>query len=83
MPLVGMTHATFEVEKIGQTLWVYHVFNGEKNALREVKWAFLEDRERDAEMHVGVYAAKPMPDANSAEAGVEVVFRDLKLETSS
>jgi hypothetical protein len=51
--------------------------------LREIKWAFLEDRESDAETWVGTYAAKPKPERDDVEAGIEVVFRDFRLETAS
>lgn len=82
LPMVGMTHATIECERKGETLWVYFVFNGEKRVLREVKWAFLEEREKGGEMWVGVYAAKPTPEAGGdGREGIEVVFRDLKLKT--
>lgn len=81
LPLIGATHAAVEAVRIEQTLWVYFVFNGERRALREVKWAFLEDREAEADMWVGTYAAKPTAEADDAEAGIKVVFRDLKLET--
>ena len=81
LPMVGMTHATIEAERVGQTLWVYFVFNGEKRALREIKWAFLEDRETEADMWVGTYAAKPTAEADDVGAGIDVIFRDFKLET--
>ena len=82
LPMLGATHATIEAERVETTLWIYFVFNGEKRALREVKWAFLEDREADAEMWVGAYAAKPTPETDDAETGIEVTFRDFKLETA-
>lgn len=63
-------------------MWVYFVFNAEKRALREIKWAFLEGRDSEAEMWIGVYAAKPTPEEGdeALEKGIEVVFRDLKVE---
>ena len=57
-------------------------FNGERRPLREIKWAFLEGREDDAEMRVAAYAAKPTPESEGGlETGIEVIFRDFELET--
>lgn len=81
LPISTATHATLEAERVGQTLWIYLVFNGERRPLREIKWAFLEEREAEAEMWVGVYAAKPTPEAHGDETGIEVIFRDFKLDT--
>ncbi|KAK5171179.1 uncharacterized protein LTR77_004323 [Saxophila tyrrhenica] len=81
LPIATATHATLEAVREGTTLWIYLVFNMERRPLREVKWAFLEDREAKAEMRVGTYAAKPTPEEDDAEKGLEVIFRDLKLET--
>lgn len=81
LPIATATHATVEAVRVNTTLWVYLVFNGERRPLREIKWAFIEEREEDAEMWVGTYAAKPTPDEEDAEAGLEVIFRDLKLDT--
>ncbi|KAK3055174.1 hypothetical protein LTR09_003727 [Extremus antarcticus] len=83
LPIATATHATLEATRVGTTLWIYLVFNEERRPLREIKWAFLEDREDKAEMWVGTYAAKPTPEEDDAEAGLEVVFRDLKLETAT
>ena len=83
LPIATAIHVTIEAERDGQTLWIYLIFNGERRPLREIKWAFLEDREAEAEMWVGTYAAKPTPERDDAEAGIEVVFRDFKLETST
>ena len=82
LPISTATHATIEAERVKQTLWIYLIFNGERRPLREIKWAFLEDRESEAEMWVGTYAAKPTPERDDAEAGLEVIFRDYKLETA-
>lgn len=82
LPIFTATHATIEAERVGQTLWVYLIFNAERRPLREIKWAFLEDREAEAEMWVGIYAAKPTPEKDDAEAGIEIIFRDYKLETA-
>ncbi len=71
--------AEFEAVRDGTSLWVYVVVDGERRALREVKWAFLGGEE---EVRVGVYAAKPTPDEGAAEAGVEVGFSGLVVEGS-
>lgn len=83
LPIATATHAILEAVRVDTTLWIYLVFNEERRPLREIKWAFLEDREHDAEMWVGPYAAKPTPEKDDAEAGLEVIFRDLKLETAA
>ncbi|KAK4570460.1 hypothetical protein LTR86_002540 [Recurvomyces mirabilis] len=74
--------ARFEAVRDGTTLWVYVVVGGERQALREVKWAFLDEGEDGdgVEMKVGVYAAKPTPDAGDEKAGVEVNFEGLEVE---
>lgn len=83
LPIATATHATFEAVREDTTLWIYLVFNEERRPLREIKWAFLEDRKTDAELWVGVYAAKPTAERDNADQGIEVVFRDLKLETTT
>lgn len=83
LPIAGAIHAKIEAERVESTLWIYLVFNGEKRPLREIKWAFLEDREAQAELWAGVYAAKPTPESeDDLETGIEVVFRDLQLNTT-
>jgi uncharacterized protein len=58
------------------------VFNEERRPLREIKFAFLEDRKESAEMWVATYAAKPTAEKDDAEKGLDVIFRDFQLETS-
>lgn len=77
------TTARFIVERSGSEMWVY-VLNDAKNPdagrypLREVTWAFLEDRaDDDVVLQVGVYAGKPTYSANSSTEGLEVHFSDL------
>lgn len=77
------TTARFIVERSGSEMWVY-VLNDAKNPdagrypLREVTWAFLEDRAGDdVVLQVGVYAGKPTYSANSSTEGLEVHFSDL------
>lgn len=83
LPIATATHATVEAERVETTLWVYLNFNGERRPLREIKWAFLEDRSAEAEMWVGTYAAKPTTESeNDVETGIEVIFRDFKLVTT-
>ena len=80
-PLLGDSNAaTIKFVRKGSALWIYAVHEGKHVGLREVTWAFLEDRAGDAEVWVGVYAAKPTPDADNAEAQLEVTFSDFKLE---
>ncbi|TKA74213.1 hypothetical protein B0A55_06297 [Friedmanniomyces simplex] len=72
--------AEFEAVRDGTTLWVYVIVDGERRALREVKWAFV-GVEEGAEVRVGVYAAKPTPDEGDEEGrGIEVGFSGLVLE---
>ncbi|KAK3627960.1 hypothetical protein LTR56_018950 [Elasticomyces elasticus] len=73
--------ATFEAVKDGTTLWVYVVVDGKRQALREIKWAFVDVAD-DEELKVGVYAAKPTPDEGDEKAGVEVGFSGLSVESS-
>ncbi|KAK5692426.1 hypothetical protein LTR97_010734 [Elasticomyces elasticus] len=74
--------ASFEAVRDGTTLWVYVLVNGNRQALREIKWAFV-DVKGDEELKVGVYAAKPTPDEGDEKAGVEVTFSGLRVETKS
>jgi regulation of enolase protein 1 (concanavalin A-like superfamily) len=74
--------AQFVAEKEADTIWIYAVVKGKKEPLREVKWADLEGRAKDAEMWVGVYGAKPTPEEGDGEAGIEVTFEGFKIETS-
>lgn len=72
---------SLEAERKGTTLWIYALgADGRRvQALREVKWAFLEDRE-DGELAVGIYGAKPTPDAGDADAELRVRFSDVVIE---
>jgi hypothetical protein len=74
--------ASFVAEKEADTIWIYAVVKGKKEPLREVKWADLEGRAKDAEMWIGVYGAKPTPEEDDAEAKIDVRFEGLKIETS-
>ena len=76
----GEIEATFEAVRDGETLWVYSVSGDDRWPLREIKWAFIEDRVSDAEMWIGVCAAKPTSDKDDAQAGVEVTFQDLQID---
>lgn len=78
--------ARVRFERDETTLWVYAAQEGEEKLkpMREVKWAFMEGRD-EAEILVGVYAAKPTPESGSeeegvAEQGIEVTFSDLVIE---
>jgi regulation of enolase protein 1 (concanavalin A-like superfamily) len=76
------TTARFLLERDGSEMWVY-VLNledptAERYPLREVTWAFLEDRaDDDVELWVGVYAAKPTYNAANMTQDLEVTFKDL------
>lgn len=74
--------ASFVAEKEADTIWIYAVVKGKKEPLREVKWAALEGRAKDAEMWVGVYGAKPTPEESDAKAGIDVAFEGFKIEAS-
>ncbi|GAB1738534.1 hypothetical protein NU219Hw_g3340t1 [Hortaea werneckii] len=75
----GENTATFEAVRDGETLWVYEIRDGERLPLREVKWAFIDEMD---EISVGVYAAKPTPEEGDEGKGIDVEFKDLKLETN-
>ncbi|KAK5717012.1 hypothetical protein LTR17_016154 [Elasticomyces elasticus] len=81
MPSGSDRTATFEAVKDGTTLWVYVLVDGKRQALREIKWAFV-DVKGDEALKVGVYAAKPTPDEGDEEAGVKVTFSGLSVETA-
>lgn len=72
--------ARFEAVRDGQMLVINLLHDGEEQPLREIKWAFLEDRAADAEMFVGVYVAKPTPDEQDAARELAVTFEDLEME---
>lgn len=76
------TTAKFLVERDGSELWVYALDlqnpEAERYPLREVTWAFLEDRaDDDVELWVGVYAAKPTYSPANQTQDLKVLFRDL------
>ncbi|GAB1730872.1 hypothetical protein NU195Hw_g1972t1 [Hortaea werneckii] len=75
----GENTATFEAVRDGETLWVYEIRDGERLPLREVKWAFIDEMD---EISVGVYAAKPTPEAGDESKGIDVDFRDMKVDTN-
>lgn len=75
--------ATFKFVRKGTALWIYVVHNGKDIGLREVTWAFLEDRGGDAEIWVGVYAAKPTAEDHNPDEELIVTFDDLKLDASA
>jgi hypothetical protein len=76
------TTARFLVEKDKSEIWVYALDlenpDAEKYPLREVTWAFLEDRAyEDLELWVGVYAAKPTYSLANQTQDLAVLFKDL------
>ncbi|KAF2483702.1 hypothetical protein BDY17DRAFT_152744 [Neohortaea acidophila] len=81
MPEANAVDATIEAVRVEQTLWVYLVLGAERRPLREIKWAFLEGRDVEAEMWVGIYAAKPTPESqDDLQSGIEVLFKNLTLD---
>lgn len=81
--LANETSATFEVERDGREVWVYVRRDGERLALREVTWAFLdlsEEEMQSSDVIVGVYAAKPTKDSENESGKIEVTFSDLKVQ---
>jgi regulation of enolase protein 1 (concanavalin A-like superfamily) len=76
------TTARFLLERDGSEIWVYALDlqnrGAEKYPLREVTWAFLEDRaDDDVELWVGVYAAKPTYSPANQTQGLKVLFENL------
>ena len=60
------------------TLWIYVVEGAARRPIREVTWAFADNEA--GECWVGVYAAKPKPDADNPERDLEVTFSDVQVE---
>ena len=70
------------MERDGSEIWVYALDlqnpDAERYPLREVTWAFLEDRaDDDVELWVGVYAAKPTYSPAGQMQDLKVLFKDL------
>lgn len=72
--------ARLEAAVEDESMWVYAIVQGKRQPLREVKWVF-EGKGKDAEIWVGVYAAKPTPDEGNEGNKLEVSFEDAKVET--
>lgn len=71
----------FEVVIEDGLLWFYFVVkDGEKYLLREVRWVFQEGDDVDVEIWVGVYVVKFIFEVDGFDKGIEVEFRDFKLE---
>ncbi|KXS93499.1 hypothetical protein AC579_3908 [Pseudocercospora musae] len=82
-PVVPKKSATssFLVERNTTEMWAYSVVKGEKYPLREVTWAFLEDRgKKNAVMWVGVYVAKPTYTERKPAQNLTVEFKNLRIE---
>ncbi|KAK4618216.1 hypothetical protein CLAFUW4_12297 [Fulvia fulva] len=77
----GSTAGSFLLERNTNEAWVYTKTEEGQYPLRKVTWAFLEGRsDEDAEVWVGVYAAKPTYTEGDLNEGLEVTFRDLVVE---
>ncbi|KPI41121.1 uncharacterized protein AB675_8068 [Cyphellophora attinorum] len=78
MPVKDQAKATLELERISDgSLWVWLVGNGGKRSgLREVTW--WSTLPEDAELWVGVMAAKPAP--NGEKEDLVVHFEDLSID---
>ncbi|KAF1353427.1 hypothetical protein BDV97DRAFT_396264 [Delphinella strobiligena] len=72
--------ATVEAIREETKLVVNVIEDGVRRPLREVMWAFLEDRDGEAEMWVGVYGAKPTAEEEDAAKGIEVSFEGLVVD---
>lgn len=71
--------ARLEAAVEDDSIWVYAVVKGQRQPLREVKWVF-DGKGNDAEIWVGVYAAKPTPYEGDEGKGLEVSFESVKVE---
>lgn len=80
----GKGKTTIEISSEGEgderKLVISSVAGDTKSPLREVMWAFLEDRQGDAEMWVGVYGAKPTAERDDAAKGIELTFEGLVVD---
>lgn len=62
-------------------LWVYNVVKNDRYPLRQATWAFLEERgKKNAEIFVGVYAAKPIFTDGKPDKNLTVEFKNLRIE---
>ena len=81
----GGSSATIEIAAVAGGAWVY-VLEGERGAtkrrtLREVKWAGLDGEEKEKEVLIGIYGAKPTPDNGEEGKELLVEFNGLEIET--
>ncbi|GKU08753.1 unnamed protein product, partial [Fusarium langsethiae] len=77
---LGEGTATFEMEKINGSLWVYVVgSDGKRTPLRKLTWVFDMKPERD--IWVGVAACMPKGDGTSDGGSLAVQFRDFSVTT--
>lgn len=79
----GVGTVTVEAIREDRKLVINVIEAGQRRPLREVMWAFLEEREaEDAEMWIGVYGAKPTAEKDDAARGIEVTYEDLVVVTT-
>ncbi|GIZ41721.1 hypothetical protein CKM354_000501700 [Cercospora kikuchii] len=78
---LGKYESRFEIERNGTDLWVYNVVKNDRYPLRQATWAFLEERgKKNAEIFVGVYAAKPIFTDGKPDKNLTVEFKNLRIE---
>lgn len=66
----------FEHKEGSNALWAYLIENGERKAVKEVTWAFFDNREVDREVWVGLYAARPSKQGDD----LKMSFSELVIE---
>lgn len=68
----------FERNKEEGTLWICIIDGEKKVPVREVTWILSEGDNKQC--WVGVYAAKPTPNAEGTEQGLKVDFKGWELD---
>ena len=67
------------------SLWVYVIGkDGKRKPIREITWVFealLRGGQSEDSLCIGVYAARPKRDEDDKEGKLEVIFKDLGIET--
>lgn len=77
---LGESTATFEMEKINGSLWIYVTGpDGPRMPLRKLTWVF--DMEPQSKVGVGVAACMPKGDGTTNGGSLSVSFRDFCIRT--